>query len=183
MWYSLNIWSSNPVLQLEYVRYLTTESYNFITKKHLQKPLQLCPQEGHGDKTDLLRPEEGKGMYPVKQEVNIYRSERRSHLYLLTQSSSHFRLSWSNIFLKKCFCWTEVHFVGPLVPSVSDFGDCSWVSKSGWIHCGLHSFVTCVQWSSFIYGCWDRHRTLITHHWASLARPDPMFWENGYENK
>ena len=46
----------------------------------------------------------------------------------------------------KSFCWTEVHFMGPLVPSVLDFGWlCPWVSKSGWIHRHLRSFVVCLQ--------------------------------------
>ena len=45
------------------------------------------------------------------------------------------------------FCWTEVHFVGQIVSFVPDFGWlCSpWVSKSGWIHHHLCSFVTCAQ--------------------------------------
>ena len=47
------------------------------------------------------------------------------------------------------FSWTKVHFVGPLVPSVSDFGClCPRVSKSEWIDHRLCSFVTGVQGSS-----------------------------------
>ena len=40
------------------------------------------------------------------------------------------------------FRWTEVHFVGLLVSSVYD---CPWVSKPGWIHRRLCSFVACTQ--------------------------------------
>ena len=42
---------------------------------------------------------------------------------------------YKTIFLKS-FCWTEVHFMGPLVPSVL-------ILKPGWIYHHLCSFVAC----------------------------------------
>ena len=54
-------------------------------------------------------------------------------------------------------CWTEVHFVGPLVSSVSylELLCCPWVLKSGWIYCHLHYLIACAMILRSISGCLD----------------------------
>ena len=52
----------------------------------------------------------------------------------------------------KIFCWTNVQFVGPLLPYVSDN---SVDSKPVWIHRRLYSFVACALIPRAISASWD----------------------------
>ena len=87
------------------------------------------------------------------------------------------------------FRWIEVHFVGPLVSSISDFSwlsahgfqaeFCPGVLKPGWIHHCLCSCITCPLWPPMIPGCWDQTLNLACspvkrYHCTSLAE---MRWD------
>ena len=59
-------------------------------------------------------------------------------------------------FLFLSFCWTEVHFVRPLVPSVLDFGSlCPWLSNQGGSSSHALFCCLCSMIPRVISGCQD----------------------------